>query len=124
MATLTASLLRRRPQAVMGSANMHSLHWAVVAASSLALTNSGDAASSTERKSLAMKGTSQALEEDSRGPNGAEMSTSEHQSVRAFENYLLTDNWQRERMERWRSEVAPAEAKNAGSASDAARRTP
>ena len=48
---------------------------------------------------------------------------SERQSVRAVET-LSTDNWNRERMKHWRSEVAAADAKKAGSASDAARRIP
>ena len=45
----------------MGSANILSLPWAAVASCSLALSNGDDAASSTEWKSLANKGTSQAL---------------------------------------------------------------
>ena len=45
----------------MGSANIHSLLWAAVAASSLALFYGDDAAFYTEKKSLAIKGASQAL---------------------------------------------------------------
>ena len=47
---------------------------------------------------------------------------SERQSVRTVETFLSTYNWNRERMEHWRSEVAAADAKKAASASDAARR--
>ena len=49
---------------------------------------------------------------------------SERQSVRAVKTSLSTDNWNRERMQHWRPEVATADAKKAGSASDAARRIP
>ena len=49
---------------------------------------------------------------------------SERQSVRAVETSLSMNNWNRERMKHWRSEVAAADAKKAESASDAARRIP
>ena len=49
---------------------------------------------------------------------------SERQSVRAVETSLSTENWNRERMEHWRFEVAAADAKKVGSESDAARRIP
>ena len=48
----------------------------------------------------------------------------ERQSVRAVETSLSIDNWNRERMEHWRSEVAAADAKKTESASDAARQIP
>ena len=64
------------------------------------------------------------LWDDSRGPIGTGESMSEHQNVQMVVTSLSADNWQRESMEHWRSEVVTANAKKAESASDVTRRMP